>query len=143
MIARGHGGVINVSSRLAYSAGLPSPPLPRRATYAATKAYINTFTQILANELEGTGVSVQALCPGVVQTEFHEQAGIDPTVYPASIVMTPENVVEASLAGLARGEVVCVLALEDPDLLARVDEGQRQLFEQTRSGILAERYRSS
>jgi len=142
MIARGQGAVINVSSRLAFSAMIPSPPLPKRATYAATKAYINTFTQILANELEGTGVRVQALCPGVVQTDFHQQVGIDPTSYPASIVMTPEDVVEASLAGLARGEVICVPALDDPNLLRQFDESQRHLFDQSRSGSIAERYRS-
>ncbi len=142
MIAGGQGAVINVSSRLAFSATFPSPPLPKRATYAATKAYINTFTQILANELEGTGVRVQALCPGVVQTEFHQQVGIDPTSYPASVVMTPEDVVEASLAGLERGEVICVPALDDLSLLKQVDESQRHLFEQSRSGSIAKRYRS-
>lgn len=141
MIARGKGGIINVSSRLAFSAVLPSPPLPRRATYAATKAYINTFTQILANELEGTGVRVQALCPGVVQTEFHQRVGVDSSQYPAALVMTPEDVVTASLAGLDRGEVVCVPALEDLSLLAHVDESQRHLFEQSRTGSLAQRYR--
>jgi hypothetical protein len=140
MIARGQGAVINVSSRLAYSATLPSPPLPKRATYAATKAFVNAFTQILANELEGTGVRVQALCPGLVQTEFHEQAGVDPARLPAGSVMSPEDVVQASLAGLAVGEVVCLPALADPALLARVDESQRQLFDQTRSGRLADRY---
>jgi short-subunit dehydrogenase len=72
MIARKKGAVINVSSRLAFSASLPSPPLPKRAVYAATKSYINTFSRIVANELAGTGVCVQALCPGVVRTEFHE-----------------------------------------------------------------------
>ena len=141
MIARGQGAVINVSSRLAFSATLPSPPLPKRATYAATKAYINTFTQILANELEGTGIRVQALCPGVVQTEFHQQVGIDPGSYPASIVMKPEDVVEASLAGLELGEVICMPALVDLDLLKQIDESQRRLFEQSRSGTLAGRYR--
>ena len=49
MVARGHGTIVNVSSRLAFSAPLPSPPLPKRAVYAATKAFINTFTQILHN----------------------------------------------------------------------------------------------
>jgi short-subunit dehydrogenase len=140
MITRGHGSVINVSSRLAYSAMLPSPPLPKRATYAATKAYINTFSQLLNAELQGTGVQIQALCPGVVQTEFHEQVGIDPTSYPASIVMTPEDVVEASLIGLARDEVICIPALENPELLVQVNESQRQLFGQSRSGQVAQRY---
>ncbi len=142
MIARGQGTIINVSSRLAFSAALPSPPLPKRATYAATKAFINTFTQILANELEATGVRVQALCPGVVRTEFHQRMGMDPARLPAGMVMAPEDVVEASLAGLAGGEVICMPALEDPDLLTRVDESERHLVEQTASGTLAARYRS-
>ena len=60
-----------------------------------------------------------ALCPGVVRTEFHE------------------------LAGLERGEVICVPALDDPGLLTKIGESQRQFFEQSRSGSLAERYRSS
>jgi short-subunit dehydrogenase len=142
MMARGQGSIINVSSRLAFSGTLPSPPLPKRATYAATKAYINTFTQILANELDGTGVRVQALCPGVVRTEFHQNVGLDPASFPAGIVMTSEDVVQASMAGLARGEVICVPALDDPDLLTQVAESQRQLFEKSRSGSMAERYRS-
>ena len=78
----------------------------------------------------------------MVQTEFHEQVGIDPGQYPAAIVMLPEDVVAASLVGLERGEVICVPALDDPSLLAQIDERQRQLFEQTRSGSLAGRYRS-
>ena len=140
MIARGEGAVINVSSRLAFSAPLASPPLPKRATYAGTKAFINTFSQILAAELEGSGVRVQALCPGVVATEFHEQAGISPGAYPASLVMSPEDVVQASLAGLALGEVVCVPGLEDAGLLAQVEEANKKLFAESRSGSLAKRY---
>ncbi len=70
MIARGRGTVINVSSALAFSGPVPSAaPAPKRAVYAGTKAYLNTFTEILHHELEGTGVHVQALCPGVVCTE--------------------------------------------------------------------------
>jgi len=64
MIARKQGTIINVSSLLAFSGSLPSPPLPARATYAATKAFLNTFTELLHSELAGTGVRVQVLCPG-------------------------------------------------------------------------------
>jgi uncharacterized protein len=141
MIARGQGAVINVSSRLAFSATLPAPPLPHRAAYAATKAYLITFSQLLADELKGTGVRVQALCPGVVRTEFHERVGADPGRFPAEIVMTPEDVVRASLAGLEQGEVICVPTLVDLSLLAQVEESQRRLFEQSRGGSLAQRYR--
>lgn len=141
MIAAGKGSVINVSSRLAFSAALPSPPLPKRATYAASKAYVNTFTQLLSRELEGTGVRVQALCPGVVKTEFHQVLGIAPGTMPPNLVMSPEDVVTASLKGLERGEVVCVPTLQDPALLTRIEDAQLQFFEQSRIGTLAERYR--
>ncbi len=139
MIARGRGAIINVSSRLAFSGPLPSPPLPKRATYAATKAYVNTFTQILHSELEGTGVRVQALCPGLVRTEFHERMGMDPGRLPAAI-MAPEDVVEASLVALKLGEVICMPALDDPGVLAQVEEGHRRVIERSSSGALAARY---
>jgi len=142
MIARRRGSVINVSSRLAFSAPLGSTQLPKRATYAGANAYINTFSQLLQSELEGTGVQVQALCPGVVETEFHERVGIDPNRYPAAIVMKPEEVVQASLAGLKLGEVICVPALEDIDLLTQVQESQKRFFEQSRTGNLATRYKA-
>lgn len=140
LIQRGHGTIINISSLLAFSAALPAPPLPKRATYAATKAYLNTFTQILHAELEGTGVQVQALCPGLVRTEFHQRVGRDPASLPADMVMTPEEVVEASLAGLRLGEVICVPALDEPSLLRTMEESQRQVFEHSRSGALGKRY---
>jgi len=140
MISRGHGAIINVSSRLAWSAALPSPPLPKRAIYAASKAYINAFTQLLHDELQGTGVQVQALCPGVVRTEFHAQMGMDVERLPAVALTTPEAVVEASLAGLRLGEVICVPTLDDPALLRQVDASQRQVLEHSMSGSIAERY---
>jgi uncharacterized protein len=140
LIARGRGAIINVSSLLAFSAALPAPPLPNRATYAAAKAYVNTFTQILHSELQGTGVRVQALCTGRVRTEFHRIQGIDPDSFPASTIMTPEDVVEASLAALRMDEVICVPALDDPNLLLPIEESQRRLLEHGLSGTLAKRY---
>jgi hypothetical protein len=141
MLARKKGSIINVSSRFAFSGPLGSAQLPKRATYAGTKAFVNTFTQLLQSELEGTGVRLQALCPGVVETEFHERVGIPPGAYPAAIVMKPEDVVQASLAGLRLGEVICVPTLEDASLLERIQEDQRQFFESSRIGSLASRYR--
>jgi hypothetical protein len=141
MLARKKGAIINVSSRLGFSGPLGISRLPERATYAGTKAFIITFSQLLQSELEGTGVQVQALCPGVVKTEFHQVVGIDPNQYPAAIVMQPEDVVEASLAGLRLGEVVCVPALNDNSILTRLEEDQRQFFEASRTGSLAARYK--
>jgi short-subunit dehydrogenase len=142
MIARGTGSVINVSSRLAFTGSMGSSQLPKRATYAGVNAFINTFTQLLQSELDGSGVQVQALCPGVVQTEFHEQVGIDPSRYPAAIVMKPEDVVQASLTGLQLGEAICVPAMEDLSLLTQIQESEKRFFELTRSGKVADRYTS-
>jgi short-subunit dehydrogenase len=68
MIAGKRGGILNVSS----SAGFL--PIPGFAIYAATKAYVTSFSEALRSELRGTGVSVCALCPGPVHTEFQEAA---------------------------------------------------------------------
>lgn len=102
MIARRRGAVINVSSL----AGMQ--PAPTNATYAATKAFVNAFTESIHEELRGTGVQVQALCPGFTRTEFQERAGIDTSQIPDIAWMEADDVVEASLSGLRRGEVVCV-----------------------------------
>ena len=68
MIAKKRGGILNVSS----SAGFL--PIPEFAIYAATKAYVTSFSEALRAELRGTGVTVCALCPGPVHTEFQEVA---------------------------------------------------------------------
>jgi short-subunit dehydrogenase len=65
LVARDRGAIINVASMLAFSASIPGmSPLPKRAIYAACKAYIVSFSELLHHELEGTHVRVQALCPG-------------------------------------------------------------------------------
>ena len=140
MIGRGRGSIINVSSRLGFSGSMSSSQLPKRATYAGSNAYINTFTQLLQSELEGTGVQVQALCPGLVATEFHTHVGTDTSRFPAAIVMQPEDLVSASLAGLKLGEAICVPALEDVNLLTQIQESERKFFELSRTGNVAKRY---
>ena len=122
MLARNAGAIVNVSSMLAFSAGMDQPFLPKRATYAATKAFVNSFTETLSSELVGTGVKVQALCPAVVRTEFHDIDG-KPVLRPNVPVMEPEDVVEASLTGLTLGDVICSPALADRGFL----DHERQL----------------
>jgi short-subunit dehydrogenase len=138
MVERGAGAVINVSSTLAFSAGVRITR-PKRAAYAASKSYINAFTQLLAQELDGTGVRVQALCPGLVRTEFHDAVGGRPPGVP---VLEPEDVVAASLEGLARGEVICVPALRDPALLEAVAASEAAIFAEGRNPEVAPRYRA-
>jgi uncharacterized protein len=70
MVRRGRGAVLNVASTAAFQ------PLPRQATYGATKAFVLSFTDALHAELDRTGVTATALCPGPVRTEFADSAGI-------------------------------------------------------------------
>jgi short-subunit dehydrogenase len=102
MLPRRRGAVINVSSTAAFQ------PLPQAAIYGATKAFLNSFTEALHEELRGSGVRVQALCPGLTHTEIFERAGADVSGLPSFLWMEPEEVVADSLAALARGAVVCV-----------------------------------
>jgi hypothetical protein len=111
MLARSQGAIINVSSMAAFQPG------PYNATYSATKAFVNAFTEALHEELDGTGVRVQALCPGLTRTGFQKRAGIDTSRFPSFVWMTPEAVVEASLAALERGGVICVPGLANRALV--------------------------
>ena len=141
MLERGAGAIVNLSSSLAFSAGMRAPHLPKRATYAATKAFVNAFTEILAVEMEGSGVKVQALCPGVVRTEFHDQPGRPGAIRPNVPVMEPQDVVAASLAALTLGDVICIPGLSDRAPLEREREARHAVFPNGMKSDLAERYR--
>lgn len=99
MVERGHGAIVNVSSVASF--------LPR-GTYSAAKAWVTTFSQGLANELDGTGVRVLALCPGFTRTEFHERAGLNMSAVPTFLWLEADKVVDQGLAALRRNAVVCV-----------------------------------
>ena len=140
MVARGSGAIVNVASMLAFTSSIPPSPLPLRATYAASKAFVIALSELLAGELAGTGVRVQALCPGIVRTEFDSIAHSDPPPPPPFEPMEPDEVVAASLAGLELGEVICLPGLQDPELLGSVSEAQRAVFGAAAPGPRAARY---
>jgi uncharacterized protein len=103
LIRNGRGGIVNVSSvaSFIYSAG--------NVNYCATKAYLTTFSEGLAAELAGTGVRVQALCPGFTHTEFHQRMNAEVGYLPSWMWLDSARVVRASLRNLERaGPVVCV-----------------------------------
>jgi uncharacterized protein len=139
MIKRESGGIVNVASLLALSGSVPSGNfLPFRAVYAGAKAFLLTFTQVLAGELAATKVRVQVCLPGIVNTEFHEVQGFDTSKMPPR--MSADDVARASLAALTRGEVVCVPALEDVSALQKVDEAQRAVMAVATKPTIASRY---
>jgi short-subunit dehydrogenase len=147
MLARRSGAVINVASLLAFAGSLPPSPLPPRATYAGSKSYLVTFTRTLAGEVDGTGVRVQVVCPGYTATEFHltrtsrpvdEQAAAAKPDEPHA--MASADVVTASLAGLDRGEVICIPGLDDLTALDDLLDVESRLRAGSRPD-LADRYR--
>ncbi|CAM2890226.1 SDR family NAD(P)-dependent oxidoreductase [Skermania piniformis] len=105
MVGAAAGSIVNVASVAGLLGG-------RGSTYSASKAYVIAFTEGLANSLAGTGVRIQALCPGFVRTEFHERAGIDMSRLPAPMWLTVDQVVAESQADLANGKVISVPGLQ-------------------------------
>ncbi len=98
MVAQKRGAILNVSSCAGFL------PIPDFAIYAATKSYVTSLSEALRAELRGTGVSVTALCPGPVHTEFGDVAkrpGEEPRTGPEFIYVSPQDVVSASLASVA------------------------------------------
>ena len=139
MAARGGGTIINVAGMLAFGGPAPLGKAPGRATYVGTLAHIVAFSQALHEELKPQGLQVQALCPGIVATEFHERQGMDLSAIPR---MSADDVVTASLQGLALGEVVCAPGVERSDLVdAMVQAGLAAFGAQAPQ--LARRYRPS
>ena len=105
MLRRRKGGVINVSSLAAFF------PLMGSSIYSATKSALVTFSQTLAIELEGSGVRVQALCPGFFDSEFHEtpdHKAVGRWSVPKFMFGPAEPVVTESLKALRRGQVICI-----------------------------------
>lgn len=102
MVARGHGAVLNVASVTALTA---------MGTYAAHKAWVRTFTEGLASELRGTGVTATVLNPGLTHTEFHARAAMDESAWPAFAWLQADDVARQALDAVRRGQVICTPSL--------------------------------
>jgi short-subunit dehydrogenase len=104
MASRGRGAVLNVASLIAFQ------PVPFQATYGASKAFVLSFTDALHEELRDKGVTVTAVCPGPVRTEFGEQGGFggaDERI-PGPLWLSAAKVARDALAAVERGERVTV-----------------------------------
>jgi hypothetical protein len=102
MVADSRGWILNVSSVAAFQ------PAPLLSVHAATKAYVQSFSEGLHEEVRGTGVVITSLCPGLTKTEFQSvsSAGGDAKQYPAMAWLTAERVARAGLADCARGKAL-------------------------------------
>jgi uncharacterized protein len=102
MTARGHGSIINVGSTAGYIT---------MGAYSAIKAWVMSYTEGLAVELRGTGVTATALAPGWVHTEFHERAGIRKSSVPDALWLEAPKLVESAVRDAAKGKVISLPSL--------------------------------
>ncbi|WP_297924640.1 SDR family oxidoreductase [uncultured Agitococcus sp.] len=109
MLERGHGRIMNIASVVAFQ------PCPYFAVYAATKAYVLSFTEALAEEMRGRGILVTAVCPGSTATEFHDVAHTKGSLL-TQIQDTAETVAEEGYKALNNGKSVVVTGLMNKPL---------------------------
>ena len=102
MLERGGGKILNLASTAAFQPG------PLMAAYYATKAYILSLSEALANELRGTGVTVTALCPGPTRSGFQERAGMEGSRLVRGEIMDARTVALAGYRGLMRNKTVVI-----------------------------------
>lgn len=115
MVARKQGRVLNVASTAAFQPG------PLMAVYYATKAYVLSFSEALANELAGSGVTVTALCPGATRTGFQARAQMEESkLVRGKEIMTAETVARAGYAGMMKGKSVVIPGLSNKMLAQAV-----------------------
>jgi short-subunit dehydrogenase len=105
LIEDGAGAILNVASLAACQ------PIPNMATYAASKAFVLSFSEAVHTELQGTGVSVTAVQPGPVKTDFWELAG-DRGSNPGPAFLPAEEVARQAIAGMAAGKRTVVPSLK-------------------------------
>ena len=106
-VARGTGTIVNIASIVAIA------PEVLNGVYGGSKAFVLAFSHSLHHELGAQGIRVQAVLPGATATEFWDVAGPGLANMPAAILMSAEDMVDASLAGLDQGELVTIPSLPD------------------------------
>ncbi|QLE54792.1 SDR family oxidoreductase [Nostoc sp. TCL26-01] len=106
MVKQGAGKILNVASAAAFQPG------PLMAVYFATKAYVLSFSEALANELEGTGVTVTVLCPGTTHSAFHERTGMaDSKLMQGKRIMDAQTVANIGYQALMKGKTIVIPGL--------------------------------
>ena len=102
MRKRRHGKILNIASTAGFQPG------PLMAVYYATKAYVVSFSQAIANELKGSGVTITALCPGLTESEFHKVAGMDETHLVKGVMMDSRIVAHIGYEALMKGKALAI-----------------------------------
>jgi short-subunit dehydrogenase len=129
MIERGRGRILNTASVAGFEPG------PKLAVYHATKAFVLSFSESLATELEDTGVTLTALCPGPTDTDFFEKAEmIDSPAFQRANLMAPQTVAAAAFEALMKGERIVV-----PGAVNKVMVASRRLMPESAQAKMNEK----
>lgn len=135
LVARGRGAIINIASVVAIA------PEVLNGVYGATKAYVLALSLSLHKELAARNVRIQAVLPGATATDFWSAAGGAVENLPSAIVMKPDDLVDAALAGFDQGEVVTIPALADIADWDAYDAARQKMMPNLSLSAVAPRYR--
>jgi short-subunit dehydrogenase len=133
-VARGSGTIINIASVVGIA------PEALNGVYGATKAFVLALSHSLQHELAAKGIRIQAVLPAATATELWGLAGLPYENLPASIVMSPEDMVDAALVGLDQGELVTLPSLQNGDEWTRFEAARRAISNRFGNSVPASRY---
>ena len=133
-VARGRGTIVNIASIVAVA------PEVLNGVYGGSKAFVLAFSQNLRHELDGTGVDVQVVLPGATATDFWDIAGTPVEHLPGEIVMRADQLVDAALTGLARGEFATIPSLHDESRWAALEAARQAMAGELSTSTPAARY---
>jgi short-subunit dehydrogenase len=122
MINQGYGKILNVASVAAFQPG------PLMAVYFASKAYVLSFSEAIANELEGTGVTVTTLCPGPTASEFQKAAAMEESkISHVNRMMTTETVAKIGYDSLMANKTIVIPGLRNKILAKSINFAPRKI----------------
>ena len=136
-VARGRGTIVNIASIVAVA------PEALNGAYGGTKAFVLAFSQNLHRELDGSGVKIQVVLPGATATGFWDVAGTPVEHLPGEIVMRADQLVDAALTGLARGEFVTIPGLHDESRWDAFESARLAMADELSTDAPAARYLSA
>ena len=136
-VAREHGTIINIASVLAFA------PEAFDGVYSGSKAYLVNLSLSLATQMKDRGVHVQAVLPGATRTEIWARSGKDVDSFPAEIVMEVDDLVDAALVGLDRGETVTIPPLADEAQYVAYNDARLAMAPNLSRRDVAARYREA
>lgn len=123
MVKQGYGRILNVASTAAFQPG------PLMAVYYATKAYVLSFSEAIANELEGTGVTVTTLCPGATQSGFQARAAMeDSKLVKGKKIMDSQTVAQMGFDALHKGKTLVITGLQNAVMAQSVRLAPRKVI---------------